>query len=117
MLVPLTWLADYVDIDRDPVALAEALTSAGLKVEAIHRPGADIEGVVVAEVLSIGPHPNADKLGLVEVTTGVAVRHVVCGAHNFAVGDRVPLALPGARLPGGVTIQRSFIRGEASEGM
>jgi len=117
MLVPLSWLSDYVDIDRDVVSLAEGLSDAGLKVEAIHRPGADIEGVIVAEVLSIAPHLNADKLAIVEVSTGVAVRRVVCGAHNFAVGDKVALALPGARLPGGVTIGRSTIRGEISEGM
>src|SRR5437899_2739788 len=117
MLVPLSWLTDYVDVDRDVVSLAEGLSDAGLKVEAIHRPGADVDGVIVAEVLSIAPHPNADKLAIVEVSTGVAVRRVVCGAQNFAVGDRVPLALPGARLPGGVTIERSTIRGETSDGM
>ncbi|MEA2592548.1 MAG: phenylalanyl-tRNA synthetase beta chain, partial [Actinomycetota bacterium] len=101
----------------DAESLAAALTSAGLKVEAIHRPGADIEGVVVGEVQQILPHPNADKLQLVDVTTGVSVRPIVCGAHNFKVGDRVPVALPGARLPGDVTIGRATIRGEVSEGM
>ncbi|MCW3042278.1 MAG: Phenylalanyl-tRNA synthetase beta chain [Actinobacteria bacterium] len=117
MLVPLSWLADYVAIDRDAESLAAALTSAGLKVEAIHRPGADIEGVVVGEVQQILPHPNADKLQLVDVTTGVSVRPIVCGAHNFKVGDKVPVALPGARLPGDMTIGRATIRGEVSEGM
>ena len=63
------------------------------------------------------PHPNADKLQMVEVTTGVSLRPIVCGAHNFKVGDRVPVALPGARLPGDVTIRRATIRGEVSEGM
>lgn len=117
MLVPLSWLADYVVIDRDADSLAAALTAAGLKVEAIRRPGADIEGVVVGEVQTIVPHPNADKLQVVEVTTGVSARTIVCGAHNFRVGDRVPVALPGARLPGDVTIGRARIRGEYSEGM
>src|SRR6267378_4327745 len=117
MLVPLSWLADYVVIDRDADSLAAALTSAGLKVEAIHRPGADIEGVVVGEVTAIMPHPNADKLLVVEVTTGVSARRIVCGAQNFKVGDKVPVALPGARLPGDVTIGRATIRGEVSEGM
>src|SRR6267378_94140 len=117
MLVPLSWLADYVVIDRDADSLAAALTSAGLKVEAIHRPGADIEGVVVGEVQEIMPHPNADKLLMVDVTTGVSVRPIVCGAHNFKVGDKVPVALPGVRLPGDVTIGRATIRGEPSEGM
>jgi phenylalanyl-tRNA synthetase beta chain len=117
VLVPLSWLAEYVDLDRDAPALADALTEAGLKVEAIHRPSAEIEGVVVAEVLAIAPHPNADKLSLVEATTGLLAHHVVCGAHNFATGDKVPLALPGARLPGGVVILPATIRGERSEGM
>ena len=117
MLVPLSWLAEYVAIDRDPEALALALTDAGLKVEAIHRPGAGIEGVVVGEVKMIVPHPNADKLQLVEVSTGVSLRPVVCGAFNFKVGDKVPVALPGARLPDGTTIGRATIRGELSEGM
>ncbi|HMC05119.1 MAG TPA: phenylalanine--tRNA ligase subunit beta [Actinomycetota bacterium] len=117
MLVPLSWLADYVDIDRDADSLAAALTSAGLKVEAIHRPGADIEGVVVGEVKAVMPHVDADKLLVVDVSTGVSVRPIVCGAHNFKVGDKVPVALPGARLPGDVTIGRATIRGEVSEGM
>src|SRR3984893_6490690 len=117
MLVPLSSLAADVAIDRDAESLAAALTAAGLKVEAIHRPGADIEGVVVGEVQQILPHPNADKLQLVDVTTGVSVRPIVCGAHNFKVGDKVPVALPGARLPGDVTIGRATIRGEVSEGM
>src|SRR2546429_4935809 len=98
MLVPLSWLADYVDIDRDADSLAAALTSAGLKVEAIHRPGADIEGVVVGEVTAIMPHPNADKLLVVEVSTGVSSRRIVCGAPNFRAGAKVPVPRPGARL-------------------
>ncbi|HLI57437.1 MAG TPA: phenylalanine--tRNA ligase subunit beta, partial [Actinomycetota bacterium] len=117
MLVPLSWLADYVELDRDPEALADGLTAAGLKVEAIHRPGSDIEGVVVGEVVTITPHPNADKLALVDVNTGLAVLHIVCGAHNYRVGDKVALALPGAHLPGDVVIQATRIRGEPSEGM
>jgi phenylalanyl-tRNA synthetase beta chain len=118
MLVPLSWLAAYVDIDRDAIALAEALTAAGLKVEAIHRPSADIEGVVVGQIRAILPHPNADKLQVVEVSTGWALdHHIVCGAHNFAVGNKVALALVGARLPGGIVIETARIRGEVSEGM
>ena len=117
MLVPLSWLGDYVDIDRDAVSLAEALTEAGLKVEAIHRPDAEIDGVLVGQVLSILPHPNADKLVVVEVAIPPVVRHIVCGAHNFAVGDKVPVAIPGAHLPGDIVIERTRIRGESSDGM
>src|SRR5207237_9171771 len=99
MRVPLSWLADYVAIDRDADSLAAALTSAGLKVEAIHRPGAEIEGVVVGEVKAIMPHVNADKLLVVDVSTGVSVRPIACGAHDCKVGRRVPVAQPATRLP------------------
>src|SRR5258708_3032733 len=92
MLVPLSWLADYVAIDRDADSLAAALTAAGLKVEAIHRPGADIEGVVVGEVQTIMPHPSADKLQMVEVTTGVPVRPLLSRPHNINVRHPAPLA-------------------------
>lgn len=117
MLVPLSWLGDYVDIDRDAVSLAEALTEAGLKVEAIHRPDAEVDGVLVGEIRSILPHPNADKLLVVEVAVGPVVRHIVCGAHNISAGDKVPVALPGAHLPGDIVIERTRIRGESSDGM
>lgn len=117
MRVPLSWLAEYVDFDPDPDALASKLTGVGLKVETVHRPGAGLEGVVVGEVLEIRDHPRADNLILAEVSTGDSKRQIVVGARNFAAGDKVPVALPGARLPGGVVIERQTKRGEASEGM
>lgn len=117
MRVPISWLAEYVDPLPDVEVLAEGLTSLGLQVESIHRPGAGISGVVVGEVLDIKPHPNADKLILVEATTGNGPHHIVCGAHNFQVGARVPVALPGASLPGGLQVERREIRGESSDGM
>ena len=117
MRLSLSWLQDYVALDVAPEELARRLDMTGTKVEAIHRPGADTEGVVVAEVLDIGAHPNADNLSLVEVTTGPGhSQRVVCGAKNFAVGDRVPLAQVGARLPE-MTITERKIRGEVSLGM
>ncbi|MGH2732705.1 MAG: phenylalanine--tRNA ligase subunit beta, partial [Actinomycetota bacterium] len=88
MRVPVSWLAEYVDIADEPEALAERLTSVGLKVESIHRPGAEIEGVEVGEVLHIAPHPRSEKLSLVEMRTSGGTRRVVCGAHNFTVGDK-----------------------------
>lgn len=117
MRVPVSWLAEYIALDRDVKALAEGLTAAGLKVEAIHRPGVGIAGVVVGEVRSVEPHPAADKLVLVDVALGDGVRRVVCGARNFATGDRVPVAPPGARLPEGREVERMTIRGVASDGM
>src|SRR5687767_518991 len=101
MRVPLDWLADFVELDADPREVAEKLTAAGMKVGRIEQPGAGIEGVVVGEVLGIESHPNADKLTLVQVRVGKGEeRRVVCGASNFKVGDRVPVALPGSTIPG-----------------
>jgi phenylalanyl-tRNA synthetase beta chain len=118
MRVPLSWLAEYVSGDLDADAVAEGLTNAGLKVEAIHRTGADFEGVVVGEVLSVDPHPKADRLVLVEADAGgPAPLHIVCGARNFAKGDRVPVAVVGATLPGDFRITERPIMGETSYGM
>jgi phenylalanyl-tRNA synthetase beta chain len=118
MRVPLSWLADYVSGDLSVDRVAQGLTNAGLKVEAIHREGADFEGVVVGEVLSVEPHPKADRLVLVEVDAGGdEPLRIVCGARNFGKGDRVPVALVGATLPGGFTISERKVMGETSHGM
>jgi len=117
MQVSVKWLRDYVDVDVPPAELAERLTMAGLEVDSLHETGPAFSGVHVARINSLKPHPNADKLVLCEVTTGDAVRPVVCGAKNIRVGDIVPLAQVGATLPGDLVIRSSIIRGEASEGM
>ncbi|MHB8769502.1 MAG: phenylalanine--tRNA ligase subunit beta [Syntrophales bacterium] len=117
MLVSLKWLKDYVDVDAAAAEVAERLTMAGLEVDSLHETGPAFSGVCVARILSLKPHPNADKLVLCDVTTGDATLPIVCGAKNIAVGDLVPLAQVGATLPGGLVIRSSRIRGEASEGM
>ncbi len=118
MRVSLSWLSEYVDVTLAPEALAEKLDMSGTKVEAILRPGEGVSGVLVAEVAQIEPHPNADTLLLVEASVGDGdVRRIVCGAHNFEVGDRVPLAVPGAKLPGGIEIGERKLRGQLSQGM
>jgi phenylalanyl-tRNA synthetase beta chain len=117
MQVSFRWLKDYVDIELDPKVLADKLTMAGLEVEAVQEYRPAFEGVVVAKVLAVRPHPDADKLSLCEVTTGEKTYPVVCGAVNVKAGDLVPLAMVGASLPGGYTIKSSKIRGEQSEGM
>lgn len=117
MRVPLSWLREYVDVPEDTGELVRALESLGLKVEAIHSPGEGVEGVVVGEVLRIEPHPNADKLILVDVRLPEGERRVVCGAWNFAAGDRVPVAVPGARVPEVGEITEKKVRGEISHGM
>jgi phenylalanyl-tRNA synthetase beta chain len=117
MQVSLKWLRDYVEVDVSPAELAERLTMAGLEVDSIQEIRAAFSGVVVAKIVSIKPHPNADKLSLCDVTTGEATHPVVCGAQNIQVGDVVPLAVVGTKLPGELVIRSSKIRGEASEGM
>ena len=116
MKLTLNWLKEFVDIDVEIPKLVELLDFSGTKVESVTTPGDDLQGVVVAEVLNIEDHPNADTLTLVDVRTDEGEQRVVCGARNFSVGDRVPLARVGAHLPG-MTITERKIRGEVSRGM
>ena len=117
MLVSLKWLKDYVDVDVTVAELAERLTMAGLEVDAVSVKAPEFRGVQVARILSVRPHPDADRLTLCDVVTGQGAFPVVCGAPNVRAGAVVPLALVGATLPGGLTIKRSKIRGQVSEGM
>jgi len=119
MRVPLSWLREYVDFDLPPERLAERLTTLGMEVQSIEQVGAGWSSVVVGELLEVGPHPNADRLQLtrVKVSESDAPLSIVCGATNIAVGQRVPVALPGAVLPGGRQIGISTIQGAESQGM
>ena len=117
MRVNLRWLNEYVHVDVPVKKLMELLSFSGLKVEGVHRGNGGLNGIVVAEVLNMKPHPNADTLTLVDVKTGEGnEQRVVCGVRNYEVGDRVPLATVGARL-GDVQIAERKIRGETSNGM
>ena len=120
MKISLAWLKRYLDLDHSPEVLEAQLNQLGFEVEGVVSTGlAPLDKVVVGEVLSKEPHPNANRLNICQVKTveeGEPHR-IVCGATNYKVGDRVPVALPGARLPGDFKIKRSKIRGEASEGM
>ncbi len=117
MRAPIRWLQDYVDIDLPPGEIAERLTMAGLEVDAVEPKRPDFSDVVVARVLSVKPHPGADKLSVCEVRAGGAVYPVVCGAPNVRAGMLSAFAKVGAVIPGGYTIKSTKIRGEASEGM
>ncbi len=117
MQVSLRWLRDYIDIELSPEELADRLTMAGLEVDSIGEVSPGFSGVVVAQILSIKPHPGSEKLSLCQVTTGEETFPVVCGAKNIHAGDIVPLAKVGATIPGGYTIKSSRLRGEPSEGM
>jgi phenylalanyl-tRNA synthetase beta chain len=118
MRVPLSWLRDYVDVDLAPEVLAERLTLLGMEVKGIERWGADWRNVVVGELLSVEKHPRADRLSLTRVRVGDGEPlDIVCGATNIAAGQRVPVALPGAVLPGDRRIERTEKMGVVSNGM
>ena len=117
MRVPLSWLRDYVEIDLTPEALAERLTLLGMEVQGLERWGADWRNVVVGELLTVEKHPRADRLNLTTVLVGDEVLEIVCGATNIAPGQRVPVALPGAVLPGDRRIERTEKMGVVSNGM
>lgn len=122
MLVPLSWLLEYVALDEpaDAGEVGRRLTAVGLEIEGIERVGHDVTGIVVAQVLEIEELTGFKKpIRYCRVTTGGpdAERSVICGAVNFAVGDLVPLALPGAVLPGGFEIGARRAYGRMSDGM
>lgn len=122
MKVTFNWLKQYVDFDGSPEELAERLTMLGVEVEGLEKRGGEFEGVVVAQVVTREKHPNADKLSVCRVQDGRGERQIVCGAHNFQAGDKVPLILPGARLPARpgaapFLIKVGKIRGIESQGM
>ncbi|MDQ4068997.1 MAG: phenylalanine--tRNA ligase subunit beta [Actinomycetota bacterium] len=118
MRVPLSWLKDFAPFSAEAAELAAALSGLGLVVENVETVGQGLGDVVVARVLATRPHPNADKVQVVDVDAGDGGElQVVCGAFNFGAGDVVPLAPVGARLPGGMQIGRRNVRGEWSNGM
>jgi tRNA-binding EMAP/Myf-like protein len=119
MRVPLSWLRDYVDFEWSAEELARRLTVLGMEVQSIEHIGGDWQRVVVGELLEVKPHPRSDRLSLtvVRVADDAPTLAIVCGATNIAAGQRVPVALPGAVLPGGREIGVSAIQGEQSQGM
>jgi phenylalanyl-tRNA synthetase beta chain len=118
MKVLLSWLRDFAPIEGDPVALGEQMSDLGMAVESLDRLGEGLGGIVVARVLATRPHPNADKIQLVDVDTGDGeALQIACGAFNMTAGDLVPLAPVGTTMPGGMDIGRRKMRGEWSNGM
>ena len=122
MRVPLSWLRELVALPEDVSAreIADRLTEAGLKVDKVHDAGAGLHGpLVVAQVLAFDEeeHTNGKTIRWCTVDDGSGERGVVCGARNFAVGDKVVLAIPGAELPGGFAISARKTYGHVSDGM
>jgi phenylalanyl-tRNA synthetase beta chain len=119
VLAPLSWLRDFAPFPDDTVVLAAALDDLGLVVEGMERVGEGLERVVVSRVTEIAAIEGADKVRRIVVDAGGDGEplQIVCGAWNFEVGDRVPLAPVGAVLPGGFEIGARKLRGVASNGM
>src|SRR2546430_1139057 len=118
MKVPMRWLREYADPKATTAEIAARLSVSTCGVERIVRRGpADTSGFVVGKVLSAEKHPNADRLQLTVVDVGGKEQQIVCGAWNFGAGATVAVALPGATLPNGLTLERRELRGQTSEGM
>jgi phenylalanyl-tRNA synthetase beta chain len=123
MLVPLSWLRDYVPLEMPLAELVERLTISTAQVgQVVARGVPDTDGNLdlyrVGRVVEAGKHPNADRLQLCRVDVGEGEpRQIVCGAWNFGTGATVAVALPGAVLPGGQKLEQAKLRGEVSDGM
>ncbi len=118
MNLPMSWLKEYVDVNRKTADFIEDITLTGSKVESVTNAGDGIEKVVVGKVLSIEKHPDADKLVVCQIDVGQSEPiQIVTGASNLFVGAFVPVALDGAKLAGGVKIKKGKLRGVASNGM
>src|SRR5688572_23989183 len=118
MKFSVNWLREFVELPSNVEELTELLTFAGTEIEGIEKRGANFDKVVVAEIKASAQHPNADRLSVCQVDDGSGQTHqIVCGAKNYQVGDKVPLALPGAVLANDLKIKPSKLRGVESQGM
>ncbi|MBI4128369.1 MAG: phenylalanine--tRNA ligase subunit beta [Parcubacteria group bacterium] len=127
MKVSLDWLSDFVTLPRiSPAELGELITQHLIETESVAKVNPHAKGIVVGEILEIRPHPNADKLQLVLVAVGNKEEplEIVCGAHNIAKGQKVPVALIGATVPVDVkgdgkpwVLKETVIRNVTSQGM
>ena len=118
MKVSLNWLIEFIELPATVAELTELLTLAGVEVEGVETHGVAIEKVVVAQVLESVQHPNADRLSVCKVDDGSGEpKQIVCGAKNFKVGDKIPLAQAGAVLPVDFKIKVGKLRGVESQGM
>src|SRR5262249_31806107 len=118
MKFSINWLREFVDLPKNSEEIAELLTRAGIETKNIEKHGANVDKVIVSQITASSGHANADRLSVCEVDDGSETkRQIVCGATNYKVGDKVPVALPGAKLPNGAEIRKSKLRGVESEGM
>ena len=118
MKVSLSWLSDYIDLPTsDPTELSDIFANLGHEVEGVEILEPQFRDVVIGKVLTVQPHPNADKVRLCSVDTGNGPTDIICGAWNFEAGATVPVAVPGAVLGEDFLITQRDIRGVTSNGM
>jgi phenylalanyl-tRNA synthetase beta chain len=118
MKISELWLREWVNPDMDTEALGHQLTMAGHELDNTIIEGAGLDGVVIAEVVEFSKHPDADRLNVCKVSDGSGeLIDVVCGAPNVQKGMKSPLAAPGVKLPNGLKLRKSKIRGIVSNGM
>ncbi|WP_019672678.1 phenylalanine--tRNA ligase subunit beta [Psychrobacter lutiphocae] len=122
MKISEQWLREWANPNNNTQQLADQLTMVGLEIDDIETVAADFSGVVIGEVISVEPHPDADKLRVTQVNIDAdAPLQIVCGAPNVRVGMRAPVATIGAKLPTddgkGFKIKKSKLRGVESQGM
>jgi phenylalanyl-tRNA synthetase beta chain len=115
--VSLEWLKKYVEIEESGQQIADLLTQQGLEVSECVPVRPRLQGVITSRVVSLEPHPSSQGLWVCRMDTGKADRTVLCGAQNVAVGDCVPLAVPGTAIPRGKVIEATTLHGVFSEGM
>src|SRR6059036_3059928 len=108
MKFSVNWLREFVDLPKNPEEIAELLTRAGIETKNIETRGANIDKVIVSQITATSCHPNADRLTVCEVDDGSGTkRQIVCGATNYKVGDKVPLALPGESCPTALRFEKA----------
>ncbi|MDX8388317.1 MAG: phenylalanine--tRNA ligase subunit beta [Ghiorsea sp.] len=118
MKIPFSWLKEHTPLIKSPAEVADDLVRLGHEVEGIEQPRAAVRGVRVGHIISMKPHPDADKLKLLQLDIGEPEPlAIVCGASNMVEGDKVPVATVGTCLPNGLKIKKGKIRGEVSFGM
>jgi len=111
------WLREWVNPSINVQDLADQITMAGLEVDCVEPVAGEFTGVIVAEIVSLEKHPDADKLNVCQVDNGSETVQIVCGAANVRAGLKAPLATIGAKLPGDFNIKKSKLRGIESFGM
>ncbi len=111
------WLREISGSKLSVEEVIQGITMHALEIEGVEKVGSDFENFMVGEILEISKHPNADKLQLTKINVGNKILDIVCGAKNISVGDKIPVALVGAKLPNGMEIKEAEIRGEKSFGM